>query len=179
VTTETGVKRKRLVVFHTDEAEELGPEIMPREGIDDSVLDALTMLADAGVTEGVGESTRLLFKEPGEQGMSLVLAWFKSNYVLPFHSHNTDCLYYVLGGELRMGSHVLRKGDGFFIPRDQGYGYEAGPDGVEVLEFRNATHFNLMYGANDDKRWQRIAETFRDRADIWASETLPPSDRGA
>lgn len=170
--------RRRLMVFHADEAEELGPEIMPREGIDEGVLAALDMLADAGVTEGVGEKTRLLFREPGEEGMSLVHAWFKSGYVLPFHSHNTDCLYYVLGGELRMGSHVLRKGDGLFIPRDQGYGYEAGPDGVEVLEFRNATRFNLAYGANDENRWKRIAQTYRDRTGIWVDETVPPSDRG-
>ena len=177
MTEQTVGSRRRLVVFHAEEAGELGPEIMPREGVDESVLAALKMLGDAGVKEGVGERTRLLFSEPGEEGMSLVYAWFKSGYVLPFHSHNADCLYFVLGGELRMGSHVLGKGDGFFVPRDQGYGYEAGPDGVEVLEFRNATRFNLAYGANDENRWKRIAETYRDRAEIWAKETTPPSDR--
>ena len=174
----TASKRRRIEVFHQRDAKELGPEVMPREGIDESVLAGFATLAEANVTEGVGERARIVFSEPGEQGMSLVHVWFKSGYVLPFHSHNVDCLYYVIGGELRMGSHVLGKGDGIFIPADQGYGYEAGPEGVEVLEFRNATRFNLVYGVNDEKRWNRIAQTFRERAAIWATETLTPSQRG-
>lgn len=169
--------RRRMRVFYAADATELEPDMMPREGIDDSVLAGFATLANANVTEGVGEQTRVLFREPGDRGMSLVYAWFKSGYVLPFHSHNVDCLYYVLGGELRMGSHVLGKGDGFFIPADQAYGYEAGPDGVEVLEFRNATKFNFVYGVNDESRWTRIADTFSRRGDTWASETVPPSDR--
>lgn len=171
-------KRKRLVVFRADEAEALGPEIMPMEGMDDSVLSSLATLAEAGVEEGLGERTRMVFREPGDGGMSLVHAWFKSGYVLPFHSHDADCLYYVIGGELRMGSHVLRKGDGFFIPKDQAYGYEAGPEGVEVLEFRNVTRFNFVFGTNDEHRWAQIAESYRDRGEIWANETTPPSERG-
>ncbi|HEY8385734.1 MAG TPA: hypothetical protein VIK82_05865 [Porticoccaceae bacterium] len=169
--------RRRMVVFRASEAGEVGPEIMPREGIDDSVLAGFSLLAEAGVTEGLGEQTRLLFREPGENGMSLVYAWFKSGYILPFHTHDSDCLYYVLAGELRMGSHVLRKGDGMFIPANHGYGYEAGPDGVEILEFRNATHFNLAFRANSESRWRSIADTFRNRAAIWAEETVPPSER--
>jgi hypothetical protein len=42
--------------------------------------------------------------------MSLCWAWFKSGYVLPRHSHNADCLYYVLGGSLRLGSVWLKAG---------------------------------------------------------------------
>lgn len=173
---QTTSKRRRMSVFYADEATEVDAEMMPREGIDDSVLAGFARLAEVNATEGVGEKTRLLFREPGEDGMSLIYAWFKSGYVLPFHSHNVDCLYYVLGGELHMGSRVLKKGDGVFIPRDQAYGYEAGPRGVEVLEFRNASRFNLNYGVNDEHRWNRIAETFRDRATIWSTETVPPSD---
>jgi quercetin dioxygenase-like cupin family protein len=171
-------KRRRIAVFREQDACELGPQRMPRQGIDESVLAGFAILAAAKVTEGVGERARVVFSEPGEQGMSLVHVWFKSGYVLPFHSHNVDCLYYIIGGELRMGSHVLGKGDGIFIPADQAYGYEAGPEGVEVLEFRNATRFNLVYGVNDENRWNRIAQTFSERAAIWATETLTPSQRG-
>ena len=170
-------QRRRMQVFFGKDAAELEPEMMPREGIDDRVLAGFARLAEANVTEGVGERTRVLFREPGDEGMSLVHVWFKSGYVLPFHSHSVDCLYYVIGGELHMGSHVLKKGDGFFIPANQGYGYEAGPEGVEVLEFRNATNFNLVFGVNDENRWQRIADTYRERATTWAEETVPPSDR--
>lgn len=172
---QTPGQRRRMQVFYAKDAAEIGPEIMPREGIDAGVLAGFARLAEVNATEGLGEQTRMLFRAPG---MSLVYAWFKSHYVLPFHSHDSDCLYYVIGGELHMGSHVLRKGDGFFIPAGHAYGYQAGAEGVEVLEFRNAAAFNLEYGANDDRRWELIAESFRDRAAIWKDETVPPSDRG-
>ncbi len=169
--------RPRMAVFYGRDAEELGPEMMPREGVDEGVLSALGRLQEAGYVEGMGERNLVLFREPGEEGMSLVHVWFKSGYVLPFHSHDVDCLYYVIGGELRMGSHLLRKGDGFFIPAGHGYGYEAGPEGVEVLEFRNATRFNLRLGGNDETRWKRIVETCRERAQAWSGEVVPPSER--
>lgn len=171
-------ERKRISIFRANEAGEVTDEMMPREGIDEGVMAGLAMLAEAGVTEGVGERTRVLFSEPGEQGMSLLHAWFKGGYVLPFHSHSTDCLYYVLSGELRMGSHVLRRGDGFFIPGEQGYGYEAGPDGVEVLEFRNATRFNLVFRGNKPGRWEEIAAAYTEHEAEWRTETVPPSERG-
>ena len=145
--------KPRMQVFYGADAEDIPDDMMPREGIDDSVLAALTQLAESGVTEGVGERNRVLFRQPGEQGMSLVHVWFKSGYVLPFHSHSTDCLYYVIAGELRMGSRTLRKGDGMFVPADHGYGYEAGPEGVELLEFRQ---FAAALGA-DRQGLQRAA----------------------
>jgi quercetin dioxygenase-like cupin family protein len=169
--------RRRMQFFYQKDSRELEPERMPREGIDESVLAGLARLAEANVTEGVGERNRVLFSEAGDSGMSLVHVWFKSGYVLPFHSHNVDCLYYIISGELRLGSRVLRKGDGVFVPADHGYGYEAGPAGVEVLEFRNATRFNLVFGGNDEARWDRIASTYQDRAKIWAAETIPPSEK--
>lgn len=169
--------KPRMKVFYSADAADIPDDMMPREGIDDSVMAALTSLSDSGVTEGVGERNRVLFRAPGDQGMSLLHVWFKSGYVLPFHSHSTDCLYYVMGGELRMGSHVLRKGDGMFVPADHGYGYEAGPEGVELLEFRNATHFNLFFRGNTPQRWEQIGDVYREREAIWREETVPPSDR--
>jgi quercetin dioxygenase-like cupin family protein len=174
---EPAESRKRLVIFHAQDAKAPEPERMPREGIDDAVLAGLARLAAQDVKPGIGERTLVLFSEPGDHGFSLLYIWFKSCYVLPRHSHDSDCLYCVIGGELRLGSHVLRKGDGMFIPAHHAYGYEAGPDGVEILEFRNATRFNLMFKPNDGARWDRIAETFQDRAALWAAETVPPSDR--
>jgi quercetin dioxygenase-like cupin family protein len=166
-----------MAVFYGRDAGELAPEMMPREGVDEGALEALARLGETGYSEGMGETNRVLFREPGETGMSLVYVWFKSGYVLPFHSHSVDCLYYVLGGELHLGSHVLSRGDGFFIPAGHGYGYCAGPDGVEVLEFRNATRFNLRLQGNDTGRWEEIVDTCRERAAIWQEETVPPSRR--
>lgn len=173
----TGDTRRRILFFRAQDAEELGSEMMPVEGMDEGAAGGLASLSEGNFAAGLGDRARVLFREPGEKGMSLVYLWFKSGYVLPFHSHNVDCLYYVLGGELHMGSQVLRKGDGFFIPADHGYGYEAGPDGVEVLEFRHATRFNFVFKGNSEARWDRILEVFRQRADLWAEETVPPSER--
>lgn len=178
MTETTDDMRRRMQFFYQRESRPLDPEMMPREGVDASVLAGIAKLAAVNVVEGLGERSRVLFSGPGDKGMSLVHIWFKSGYVLPYHSHNVDCLYYVIGGELRMGSRVLHKGDGVFIPAHQSYGYEAGPAGVEVLEFRNASRFNLLFGANDEARWDRIANTHRDRANIWATETVPPSEAG-
>ncbi len=169
--------RRRLTIFRAADAAEVPDDMMPREGIDDTVLSALGRLQEADVNVGAGEKAVVLFKEPGENGMSLIHLWFKSGYVLPFHSHDTDCLYYVTAGEIRMGSNVLRKGDGLFIPAGQAYGYEAGPDGVEVLEFRNATHFNLRFQPNANRRWEQMVSTYMERAPLWEEETVPPSER--
>ncbi len=169
-------RRKRMAFFRSGDASPIGPEIMSSAERGPAVLAGLAKLAAANVRAGIGEQGRVLFREPGESGFSLLHLWFKSGYVLPPHSHDGDCLYYVLGGELRMGSRVLRRGDGMFIPAGSGYTYEAGPEGVEVLEFRNATHFNIALRGEDEKSWDRMIEVFRDRAAIWEGETVPPSE---
>jgi hypothetical protein len=85
-----------------------------------------------------GSAVTPLFAQGGTDGMSLVHAWFGPNFPLFRHSHPKygDCLYYVVAGEIHMGSRVLKAGDGFFVPNGAPYKYRAGPDGVEVLEFR-------------------------------------------
>jgi hypothetical protein len=79
-----------------------------------------------------------LFDQGGESGMSLVHAWFGPNFPLFRHSHPRfgDCLYYVVAGSAVLGSQVLKPGDGFFVPNGMPYKYRAGPEGVEILEFR-------------------------------------------
>ncbi len=71
-------------------------------------------------------------------GMSLVHAWFGANLEFYRHSHPRygDCIYYVLAGELLMGRRRLGPGSGFFLPAHQPYKFSAGPDGLEILEFR-------------------------------------------
>src|SRR3546814_13639172 len=107
-------------------------DLMPVLGIDAGVLAGLQVLNAANPTDDPnhGAKTVVLFKEPGERGMSLTYVWFKSDYLLPRHSHDTDCLYYVMAGELLIGKQVLRKGDGMFIPAGAGYAYQAGAKGV-------------------------------------------------
>lgn len=173
----TTAERRRISVFRASEGEPLSDEQMPMEGVDDSVMAGFAGLMEAGAGEASGETVRCLFREPGEDGLSLCYAWFKSGFVLPRHSHDADCVYYVVGGELKLGKQVLRKGDGFFVPSGATYSYEVGPEGVEVLEFRNATRFNILFRNNDESHWARMADAFRSNAPNWSSETVPPSDR--
>ncbi len=167
-------ERKRMSFFRAADATELDFDRMPLENMDESVMAGFAKLMAAGAKLGAGEKTVVLFSEPGDEGMSLVHAWFKSGYVLPKHSHSADCLYYVIGGELRLGTRVLRKGDGFFIPKDAAYTYEVGPDGLEILEFRNTGKFNLIFKNNDVKHWDKMASAVSTHAKNWDNE-VPPS----
>jgi hypothetical protein len=125
---------------------------------------------EASVRASVGEMVRAigpgnivtpLFDQGGSTGMSLIHAWFGPNFPLFRHSHPKlgDCLYYIVAGSAVLGSHVLKPGDGFFVPNGMPYKYRAGPEGVEVLEFRAG-------GGNDDapilKLHERSVEAIRE-----------------
>lgn len=169
---------RSLQIFRAAAAAPLAAETMGMTGVDADVQAGLTRLSQAGVTAGLGDRSLLLFSEPGETGFSLVHLWFKSGYVLLPHSHDCDCLYYVLAGRLRIGRDWLDKGDGLFVPSGQAYTYEAGEQGVEVLEFRNATRFSITLKGGRDGSWERLISVFRDRQEAWKNETMPPSERG-
>jgi quercetin dioxygenase-like cupin family protein len=172
-----GATAGRMEIF-SGGGEELGPETMPMEGMDESVMAGFAKLMQSGARAGEGDLVRCLYRE--SQGrFSLCYAWFKSGFVLPRHSHSADCVYYILGGEIKMGTRVLRKGEGFFVPADHGYTYEAGAEGAEVLEFRNATKFDIRFKGNDEAHWERMAQGYREHAAAWSNETVPPSDRSA
>lgn len=169
--------RKRLRIFRASDATPV-QDHMPVLGIDAGVLAGLQVLNAANPTgdQNHGAKTVVLFKEPGDTGMSLTYVWFKSHYILPRHSHDSDCLYYVMAGELSIGKQVLRKGDGMFIPAAAGYSYQAGPQGVEVLEFRGATRFSFLFKNNTPAHWQDIADVLHEHGEQWHDE-LPPSER--
>ena len=108
--------------------------------VDDNhpVDDVRASVADMIRAISPGNIVTPLFSQDGEEGMSLVHAWFGPHFPLFRHSHPRfgDCLYYVVAGQVVLGSRVLNPGDGFFVPNGMPYKYQAGPDGVEILEFR-------------------------------------------
>jgi hypothetical protein len=75
-------------------------------------------------------------QEGSPDGMSLEYVRFWPDFPLYRHSHPTNCLYYILSGQVLLGSQTLNRGDGFFVAKDTPYQYKAGPRGCEVLEFR-------------------------------------------
>jgi quercetin dioxygenase-like cupin family protein len=117
---------------------------------------------------GGGQQVKVLFGDPESGGPSLVWSWFGPDYILPRHSHSADCLYYVTRGELRMGNTALRAGDGFFVPSGAPSAYTAGPEGVEILEFRTTSPFDMQI-TESLPRWDRILEGVRANRDRWAT----------
>jgi quercetin dioxygenase-like cupin family protein len=97
------------------------------------------------------------FRQEGPGGFSLVTVEFGPGFLLPRHSHSSDCLYYIVEGEIVMGARTLGAGDGFFLPADQPYAYRAGPQGVKLLEFRHQAAFDMKIHEKDMARYRENA----------------------
>ena len=122
------------------------------------------------VATASGYINEVLFGDPDCGGMSLIRLWYAPDLALPRHSHDVDCLYYVVAGEARMGNQVVAAGDGFFVPAGAPYAYTAGPDGVEVLEFRATSQFAIRV-TETPARWAQLAQLARAHREEWAAQT--------
>ena len=134
-----------------------------------TTIDAPDPPADDQVVEwglSAGHDARVLFQQGGEDGMSLVWSWFGPGFPLPRHSHSADCLYYVVKGEARLGNKVVPAGEGFFVPADAPYAYTAGPEGIEILEFRSVSNFDMKI-TESEGRWTKIAEEVEEARLSW------------
>ncbi len=137
-----------------------------------AVGEASQALVDEGMLDG--SRLRVLFRRKG--GFSLSHAWFKSGFPLPLHSHSTPCLYYIVAGSLRIGTNELGPGDGFFLDANMPYIYTPGPEGVEVLEFRDTDHFDIKIRSRNVKWWHKALEKLKIARKRWPDEQ-PPSGR--
>lgn len=137
-----------------------------------AVGEASQTLVDEGMLDG--SRLRVLFRRKG--GFSLSHAWFKSGFPLPLHSHSTPCLYYIVAGSLRIGTNELGPGDGFFLDANMPYIYTPGPEGVEVLEFRDTDHFDIKIRSRNVKWWHKALEKLKIARKHWPDEQ-PPSGR--
>jgi hypothetical protein len=117
-----------------------------------------------------GQRVTVLYKGDGPDGFSLVHAWFGPGFKLPRHSHSSDCLYYVISGEITMGKRVLRAGDGFFITADSLYSYTTGTEGAQVLEFRTVTSFDMKVADQTPDQWRPIVAAAVANHERWVAE---------
>lgn len=142
---------------------------------DGTMSEAMGEASMALVEEGMldGSKLRVLYRRPG--GFSLSYAWFKSGFPLPLHSHSTPCLYYVLAGSLRIGTQELGPGDGFYIDANTPYIYTPGPEGVEVLEFRDKDRFDIRIRSRNVKWWHKALEKLKLAKQAWPMQARPPS----
>lgn len=136
-----------------------------------AIADASQALIDAGMLEG--SNLRVLFRRQG--GFSLTHVWFKSGFPLPLHSHSSPCLYYIVAGSLRIGTQELGPGDGFYLDSNMPYIYTPGPNGVEVLEFRDTDRFDIRIRSRNVKWWHKALEKLKLAKLAWPGQTRPPS----
>jgi hypothetical protein len=143
-------------------------DVLRAEGITPEIREGLIGLRDSGIAEG--SFAKILINVPG---FSLAYAWHKSDYPLPLHSHDVDCCYLIIAGDLRVGSDTLGKGDGFFVPAGTAYTFSTGADGVEFIEFRHANSWNIVFKYRNPESWEKAATTARQRKDTWTAEQQP------
>ncbi len=117
-----------------------------------------------------GDEIKVLTDLPG---FGLTHVWFKEGYQLPLHSHDADCMYFIISGSLRLGTEELGPRDCFFVPADVPYTYKPGPEGVEVLEIRHANAFNFVNHAKGEAWWIKAAEEIAIRKDSWKTAKRP------
>src|SRR3546814_19698909 len=84
---------------------------------------------------------------------------------------------------MRFGKEVLGQGDGAFVPGNTPYTFVTGSDGVEFLEFRNATAWNIVFKSNNQASWAKGAEKTRALHESWLAEKQPlgfvePAEQG-
>jgi hypothetical protein len=165
-------KRRGIELFGADDARplyETGMMSMPTMS-----PEAPEQLTEWALSSG--HVVKTLFEQSGENGMSLIWSWFGPGYSLPRHSHSADCLYYVLKGEIKLGRRSIAAGGGFFVPNDAPYAYSAGDEGVEVLEFRGVSSFDMKI-SESVARWDQIVSIVRENNETWkAAQVEAPVD---
>ncbi|WP_042337735.1 cupin domain-containing protein [Paraburkholderia ferrariae] len=133
--------------------------------------DGIQRMRVAGLDDG--NVLKCLYRSTDPNGFTLVYVWFKGNFALPVHTHNTDCLYYIISGEIHMGKNVLTAGDGFFLPAETPYSYHAGPQGVELLEFRAATEFDIVIRDGTERGWEHLVSVCAANRELWKTQRPP------
>ncbi len=168
-TTRNGRSRQRgITIYRARDAVPLqdtdfmsAPEMSPEAGA------GFGGAIGSGLGAG-GEVDVVVRQSEEEGGFSLVRLWFKANYPLVRHTHDADCLYYVLSGSAIMGNQTLRTGDSFMVPAGAPYRYVAGPEGVEILEIRHGVEqFNMVIPDEPESRWRAMAETAGANVEAW------------
>lgn len=162
-------QEKKFAIYRAKDAPDLmASGCMSIAPVTDAQRQGITKAVAAGYMEG--DDVQVLVNLPG---FSLTHAWLKKDYPLALHSHDSDCLYYIVAGSLKVGTEELGPRDSFFVPADVPYTYKPGPNGVEVVEFRHATHFNFVNRSTSEAFWTKAAQTCADNQEEWKSATRP------
>ena len=160
------MSKATMSIFRAKSAPEMTGEDGHFEAPPPGTFDGWAAMFEAGLSDGT--VCKKLFDLPG---FSLVYNWFKPHFPLPLHSHGQDCLYYIVGGALELGTEKLGPGDGFFVPADSPYSYKIGAEGAEVLEFRHSGRISTKSYAAAQTYWDKVVGSIVANRESW--KTLP------
>jgi quercetin dioxygenase-like cupin family protein len=162
--------RRGIVLYRGEGAPSLFESgTMSTPAFDAEDREALATQGPRSENIALGGHDAVLFRGRDADGLSLVKAWFAPHYILPRHSHDADCLYHIVEGSVVMGAQTLSAGDGFFVPAGAPYAYEAGPDGVIVLEFRTRTSFDMTIPGGQVERLAKMGVVADEHAEQWVA----------
>lgn len=167
--SEKETQHPRFEIFRGSEAPSLNDcKCMTSEGETPNMLATLARFPE--MMHSGGDQADVPYRRPG---MSLARLWVKSGFALPLHTHDCDCLYYIVAGSIQMGTEKLVAGDGFYVGSEVPYAYTAGPEGAEVLEFRTADTFNIRVKDKPVVAWEKTAANMIDSRERWSTEPAP------
>jgi quercetin dioxygenase-like cupin family protein len=76
-------------------------------------------------------------REPGDASSpQLVELRYEPGAEIQTHCHDEDEIIYVLSGAMRIGARTVGPGACLTVPGGVFYGFQAGPEGLEILNFR-------------------------------------------
>src|SRR4051794_3026078 len=126
------------------------PKTVPPEGDGDFVA----------VADDYDGPNALRFLHPGsDDDLQLFQVRMAPNAAIPSHAHAADEIIYVLAGALQLGNRTLGPGSSVYIPGETLYGFAAGPDGLEFLNFRAAKDLTYFEAAEvvERRRQAKVA----------------------
>lgn len=152
-----------------------------KDGNEEEVCEKLGEMLELAAS-GSSENGLMRQDEGFGNGFRATHVWFGPNFHLFRHSHPAgDCTYLIMAGELTMGKRTLKAGSTVFVPNQMPYKFIAGPDGVEVVEFRSGGKIpdkpGMRIEENSLEAIQKIIDDYKANSHLWKA---PPtfSDTG-
>jgi len=79
----------------------------------------------------------IIFHQPGDDVTpQLFEVEYGPDARIALHAHDEDEIMYVVAGEMRFGTEVLKPGSSVYIPGGAYYSFRTGSDGLRFLNFR-------------------------------------------
>lgn len=84
-------------------------------------------------------------REPGTASSSQLLELrYEPNAEIQLHAHDEDEIIFVREGEILLGNNVYGPGTSIFVAGHTLYGFSAGPNGLQILNFRPRQDFTFV-----------------------------------